>query len=121
MFPIFNFPFLRTFPFIFDSKKLTFSSIEIKIFSFTGFENILKDELVNSETDKELQAVSFATKLDNGKIEDFEIIPYDEYLEFRKYTKNALLPPPHPPATHEEGVPFSAIETVGLHYIPEAE
>jgi len=46
------------------------------------------------------------------KIEDFEIIPYDEYLEFRKYTKNALLPPPPPPATHEEGVPFSAIETV---------
>ncbi len=46
------------------------------------------------------------------KIEDFEIIPYDEYLEFRKYTKNTLLPPPPPPATHEEGVPFSAIETV---------
>jgi bla regulator protein BlaR1 len=46
------------------------------------------------------------------KIEDFEIIPYDEYLKFRKHAKNALLPPPPPPATHEEGVPFSAIETV---------
>ncbi|TXK75360.1 M56 family metallopeptidase [Mesonia sp. HuA40] len=46
------------------------------------------------------------------KIEDFEIIPYDEYLKFRRHTKDALIPPPPPPSNLENGIPFSAIETL---------
>jgi len=48
---------------------------------------------------------------DEGKIEEFEIIPYDEYLKFREGAKNMLLPPPPPPLP-ENDFSFFEIETV---------
>ncbi|MGO1585545.1 MAG: M56 family metallopeptidase, partial [Mesonia sp.] len=42
----------------------------------------------------------------------FDIIPYDEYLEFRENAKEMIPPPPPPTASSEVGIPFTAIELV---------
>jgi len=44
------------------------------------------------------------------KIEEFEIMPYDQYLEFRNNLKD-MLPPPPPPRKSND-VPFTDIELV---------
>jgi len=45
----------------------------------------------------------------------FDIIPYDEYLEFREHAKEMIPPPPPPAASSEVSIPFTAIEQVPIY------